>query len=214
MSDIMGAGDVVPWEGGCLLIGRALNVTPMHAHHAIQIGSGAERGIRFRTDERSEWTEYDAAIIPSRQPHTMDATRVLSNAIIFVEPESHEGRALAERYLGSGIASLDEEPFRSAAATLFSTWRGCENAAATASAARETIDALAQGATSSAVSDERILRAVAYIKSHLDRPLTLEQVADEACLSPSRFRHLFVEQTGLRCVPVSCGAVSSSRGRS
>lgn len=119
-----------------------------------------------------------------------------------------------ERYLGSGTASLDEEPFRSAAATLFSTWRGCENAAATASAARETIDALAQGARSGAVSDERSLRAVAYIKSHLDRPLTLEQVADEACLSPSRFRHLFVEQTGLRCVPVSCGAVSSSRGRS
>jgi len=51
------------------------------------------------------------------------------------------------------------------------------------------------------VPDERILRAVAYIKSHLDAPLTLEEVAAEACLSPSRFRHLFVEQTGMALRP-------------
>ena len=146
MSVRMGAGDLVPWEGGCLLIGRALNVTPMHAHYAIQIGFGAERGIRFRTDERSDWTEYDAALIPSRQPHTMDATQVPANAIIFVEPETAAGRALAERYLDAGIVALDEAPFRAAAATLFSTWRAGGSADVTASAAREALSALAQGA--------------------------------------------------------------------
>jgi AraC family transcriptional regulator len=31
--------------------------------------------------------------------------------------------------------------------------------------------------------------------------LTLEEVANEACLSPSRFRHLFVEQTGTALRP-------------
>jgi AraC family transcriptional regulator len=201
MSDMMGAGDFVPWEGGCLLIGRALNVTPMHAHYAIQIGFGAEPGIRFRTDEASEWTEYEAAIIPSRQPHMMDATRVPSNAILFVEPETREGRALSERQPGAGIAALAGEPFRTAAATLFSTWRIHGNGDATASAARDAIDALAQGTRTGAVSDERILRAVAYIRSHLDGPLTLEEVANEACLSPSRFRHLFVEQTGTALRP-------------
>ena len=46
------------------------------------------------------------------------------------------------------------------------------------------------------VSDERIVRAIEYIRSHLGQPLTLEDVAREAYLSPSRFRHLFVEQTG------------------
>jgi AraC-like DNA-binding protein len=44
-------------------------------------------------------------------------------------------------------------------------------------------------------SDERILRAVAYINANLDRKLSLEEVAAEAFLSPSRFRHLFVEET-------------------
>jgi len=47
------------------------------------------------------------------------------------------------------------------------------------------------------VSDERILRAVAYVKRRLDAPLALDDVAAEACLSPGRFRHLFVEETGM-----------------
>jgi AraC-like DNA-binding protein len=53
----------------------------------------------------------------------------------------------------------------------------------------------------SVASDPRILRAVAYINSHLDRALTLDEVAAEAYLSPSRFRHLFVEETGMALRP-------------
>src|SRR4029079_10950084 len=60
---------------------------------------------------------------------------------------------------------------------------------------------LTGGVEPSVVSDERILRAVAYINSHLDAPLTLEEVAEVAFLSPSRFRHLFVEQTGTALRP-------------
>jgi AraC-like DNA-binding protein len=63
------------------------------------------------------------------------------------------------------------------------------------------IHTLTRGVEPATISDERILRAVAYIKSHLDSPLTLEEVAAQAFLSPSRFRHLFVEQTGLALRP-------------
>src|SRR2546430_2470717 len=104
-----GVGHFVSWDGGCLLIGRAVGVTPMHAHYAIQIAFGSERGIRFRPSEREEWTEYGGAIIPSRQPHTMDATRVPFNVVLFVEPETREGRALSERYLQGGIAPLPDD---------------------------------------------------------------------------------------------------------
>jgi AraC family transcriptional regulator len=196
MSDMVGVGDFIPWEGGCLLIGRAVNVTPMHAHYAIQVGFGSEPGIRFRTDKRDAWMEYSAAIIPSRQPHTMDATGVTFDAVLFVEPETPEGRALNEQYLGGGIAALTDESFLAAAATLFTTWQTHGNSETTASAARDVINALAHDAKARVVSDERILRAVTYIKSHLDGSVTLDEVASEVCLSPSRFRHLFVEQTG------------------
>ena len=44
-------------------------------------------------------------------------------------------------------------------------------------------------------------RALTYIKERIDRPITLEEVAAAVNLSPSRFRHLFVEETGMALRP-------------
>ena len=63
------------------------------------------------------------------------------------------------------------------------------------------IQRLTGGVQPSAVSDERILRAIQYMRAHLDTPLTLTDVAAVACLSPGRFRHLFVEETGMALRP-------------
>ena len=183
-----------------MLIGRSVGVVPEHAHYAIQIAFGSEPGVCFRTAAGAEWTAYDGVIIRSRQPHGMDATRVRANAVIFVEPETAAGRALTERYLQGGIAHLPPELIAGLRERLFSAWdrrSGAETTAAT----REVIDTLTGGTPPSVVADERILRAIAFIRTHLDAPLTLEQVASEACLSPSRFRHLFVEETGMALRP-------------
>jgi AraC-like DNA-binding protein len=42
---------------------------------------------------------------------------------------------------------------------------------------------------------------VKYVNDHLSAPLTLEDVARVAHLSPSRFRHLFAEETGMGLRP-------------
>lgn len=194
-------GHFVSWNGGCLVIGRAGGVVPVHAHYAIQIAFGSEPGIRFRASEGAEWTEYGGVIIPSRQPHAMDATVVHQNVVMFVEPETHEGRALTELYSLDGITSLPNDAVTKAATLLFSVYRDQRTAPAIVDAARRVISELTQGVEPSAVSDERILRATAYIQQHLDEPLTLEQVASAVFLSPSRFRHLFVEETGLALRP-------------
>jgi AraC family transcriptional regulator len=191
----------VPWDGGCLFIGRDGGLVPVHAHYAIQIAFGAEPGIRFRTSEREPWTDYAGAIIPSRQPHTMDVTRVPANVVLFVEPETREGRALTDRWLQRGIAAMPEMLFAELAPPLFAAAFEERTMAAVSRAARRVIHVLTGGVEPAVVTDERILRAVAHIKAHLDRPLTLDDVADVACLSPSRFRHLFVEQTGVGLRP-------------
>jgi len=196
-----GVGHFVSWDGGCLLIGRGAGVIPMHAHYAIQLGVGSTPGIRFRSSEREGWTAYGGAIIPSRQPHSMDASTVASTAVIFVEPETREGRALTERYLGNGIAAFPEDVLVSVVPVLFETWNQQRTARAVVDAARRLIQALTGGVEPAVVSDERILRAISYIKSHLDTSLTLDQVSAEAYLSPSRFRHLFVEETGMALRP-------------
>lgn len=198
-------GHYVPFDGGCLLIGHGGGVVPVHAHYAIQIAFGSQPGIRFRSNDADPWTTYDGAIIASRQPHSMDATQVQPNAVIFVEPETREGRALTERLLSEGIAALPADLSAGVTTPLFSTWaQACQRratAADVARAARQVIDTLTGGVPPLVAADERILRAIAYINAHLDRPLTLEEVAREACLSDSRFRHLFVQQTGMRLRP-------------
>jgi AraC-like DNA-binding protein len=173
----------------------------MHAHYAIQIVFGSERGVRLRTSEREDWTEYTGAIIPSRQPHSMDATRVRYNAVLFVEPETNEGRALTELYLQGGIAPLPDDLLAAPAKDVFRALLEQRTRPALTAACWDLIRALTKGVEPSVVVDERILRAVAYINAHLDAPLTLDEVAGAAFLSPSRFRHLFVEQTGMALRP-------------
>ena len=205
MSGIGGAGTYVghfvSWDDGCLLIGRGGGIVPVHAHYAIQIAFGAVPGIRFRANERDAWTAYDGAIIPSRQPHAMDATHVQPNVVLFVEPETRQGRALAERWLRDGIAAVPPELLAELGPPLFAAWQEERSAVAVERAARRVIHALTGGVEPLVVSDARILRAVAHIRANLHAPLSLEDVADVACLSPSRFRHLFVEQTGMALRP-------------
>jgi AraC family transcriptional regulator len=194
-------GHFVTWDDGCLLIGRGGAVVPVHAHYAIQIAFGATPGIRFRQTEREEWTTYAGAMIPSRLPHSMDATPVPNNVVVFVEPETRYGRAITERWLTGGIAAIPPELVAEHAPSIFDAWARERSEPAIIRAAQRLIGALAGGVAPTVVSDERVLRAVTYIRAHVAEPLTLEQVAEVACLSPSRFRHLFVEQTGMAFRP-------------
>ena len=184
-----------------MFAGRDVSVVPEHSHYAIQVAFGPVPGIRFRTSARGDWTSYAGAIIPSRQPHSMDATALPASAVLFIEPETREGHALAERWLGDGIAEIPAELHAAIAPPLFAAWQEQRTVAAIGDSARAAVRALTGGVAPAVTSDERILRAIAYIRSHLDAPLTLEEVAAEAFLSPSRFRHLFVEQTGMALRP-------------
>ena len=194
-------GAFVSWDGGCLFIGSGGGLVPVHAHYAIQVAFGPASGIRFRADEREAWVEYGGAIVASQQPHAMDATALEHWAVLFVEPETREGRALAERLGREGIVEVPAPVLADAGPVLFRAWLDEQGLVAVREAAREVVRAATGGTEPTTTSDERILRATAYIRSHLDRPLTLEEVAGEACLSPSRFRHLFVEQTGMALRP-------------
>ena len=105
MSDTVGSGHMVSWEGGFLMIGRSDAIIPMHAHYAIQIAFGAQPGIRFRLSDREPWTEYDGVVIASRQPHSMDATQVTPMIVLFVEPETLSRHRFHRRTPRSGAGA-------------------------------------------------------------------------------------------------------------
>lgn len=194
-----GVGRYVSWDGGCLFIGEKVGLVPVHSHQAIQIVFGSEPGVRLKPNEGTPWTAYDGATIASRQPHAMDASMMRVNAVLFVEPETAEGRALAERHREHGIVPFPAGG-REAGAPVIAAW-DARDVTAMATAARGLVSFLTNGVEPRVVTDERILRAIRYINLHLTRQLTLDEVAAEACLSPSRFRHLFVEQLGMGLRP-------------
>jgi AraC-like DNA-binding protein len=201
MSAQVGVGDLVAWDGGVLLIGRANRIIPPHSHQAIQVVFGYAGPVGLRTSEQEPWTAYPLGIVASRQPHSMDATASTYNAVIFVEPETALGRCLTERYLEHGVASADDVDTRTACADLFSTWLGGTTKDRLITGATRVISTLAKDVVPAAVTDERILRATEYIRAHLSGSVALDDVAAEVFLSPGRFRHLFVEQTGMGLRP-------------
>jgi AraC-like DNA-binding protein len=45
--------------------------------------------------------------------------------------------------------------------------------------------------------EARVKQSIAYVHEQLARPLSLTEVAEHVCLSPSRFAHVFAEQVGI-----------------
>jgi AraC-like DNA-binding protein len=185
-----------PWDGGAVFLGTAGAISA-HAHHAIQLCFLFQGRIRLRTNDEEPWREYGLALVPSGQRHAMDGGKVHFGATLFVEPETREGRVLTERYAQPGIADVDRARVDEVLPLLLAAARAQRGRAAIADNARRVVHALTQHDEPAITSDERIVRAVKYVNEHLSAPLTLEQVAAVAYLSPSRFRHLFAEQTGM-----------------
>jgi AraC-like DNA-binding protein len=196
-----GAGDLVAWDGGVLLVGRAHRVIPPHAHQAIQVVFGYAGPVGLRASDNDMWRSCPLGIVASQEQHSLDATRCTYNAVIFIEPETSLGRALIERHLQHGVAVVDDVGIRSVCANLFAGWLAGATKAQLAADATRVVAALAGGASPTAVTDERVLRATEYIRARLDRPVTLDDVARHVYLSPDRLRHLFVEQTGMGLRP-------------
>jgi AraC family transcriptional regulator len=191
---IAGAGRVCFWHGGSVWIGRSAGRTEWHDHHAIQIALALDGICMFRGASDSTWTEFGGAIVRSHRHHQFDADGV-TVAHLFVEPESAEGRALRERF-AADIGPLPEPQRESMTRLMRDACRAEASAEAVIAAARQAIAELAGSAAPRVGVDSRIARAIDHVRAHLHAPLSLGDAAAAAALSPSRFRHLFVEQTG------------------
>ncbi len=196
----VGVGQFMAWDGGCLFIGRHERQLPMHAHRAIQLVVASEGEHRVRASETEAWSAYSVAAVPTRHPHAIDVTASGYGAVIFIEPETREGRAITQRFLGAGIAEVGDAEVRAISHAIFGQWlQGRRDEVVRLS--RLLVSTLAAGVAPAVVTDPRILSAIDFINQRLDRPITLDEVASHACLSPSRFRHVFSEQTSMGLRP-------------
>lgn len=189
-------GDFVAWSGGAMLIGPSAGppITP-HSHYAIQIAMGEPPGLRAQVGRNGPWAEAAGVIIPARTTHTIDVSRCDWNVVMFIEPETLRGRALTARLNGKGEMMPPERvaPFMAA---MGKAWRIDRDIDAVRRTCMDFVGELAQTAELQ-VSDPRVIKAVEYIGERIQQSVTLEEVAQQVNLSPSRFRHLFVAQTGM-----------------
>jgi len=193
-------GRLLFWRGGHVWIGRVTSETGFHEHHAIQITLALGGGeVRFREPDQN-WTAYSAAIVTANKSHAFEARDALV-ALIFAEPESRAGRALTERYRG-GVRALDANSLATFMARLENACLQGGSAEELVICARDVIANLSsiEPAPVKAL-DSRIERAIATVRERLGDAITLAEIADTVHLSPERFRHLFLQETGIRFRP-------------
>jgi AraC-like DNA-binding protein len=193
---MLASGRVHFWQGGSLWIGSGQGRTQWHAHHAHQITLPFAGTCRFRSEDDSAGAEFSGAFVHSERPHQleMEPTGV---AQLFVEPETAEGQALQRRFAAQGGVAHVPEPERAALVELLMSAHGANaNAQAMVATGRAAIAVLAGTPSADAELDRRIARALEFIRAGIRGTVKLSDVAAAAALSPGRFRHLFVQETG------------------
>ena len=193
------SGRIHFWQSGSLWIGKGRGRSEWHEHHAHQLALALDGEFRFRSDRNAGWTVFEAAIVPSHCPHEFELDGV-TVAHLFVEPESTEGRSLSRRFCAPAISDLPQPAARQSADRLLQALRSHADADAMTALARAAVAQLAgtdgDNASPARIVDARVARALDYIRSRVRAPVSLVDAAAAATLSPSRFRHLFVQETG------------------
>lgn len=191
-----GTGRVAMWKGGSVWLGRDMGQVRPHSHHAIQITLATARPVRIRAAAEDAWHDTTAAIVMPDRPHVFDGCGQ-PVAMVFVEPETRAGRALVARYGGRDVSLLDGEDLSALATSLHGMLASRASAPALMEAAQRVIVHLAATPADAQAVDKRIATVLDHVRERPGQALTLARAATMAHLSPSRFRHLFVAQTGI-----------------
>ena len=164
-----------------------------HAHHAIQITASLAGDLALFTADETLRSPIAAVAADAR--HRFEAHGLL--AFVFVEPESRMGRALAARlFLERPLVAIEDAALDALLRPLAGTFEDDLDHEALLRVGRSVVEQLVPE-TQAKLPDPRVQRTIDYAIAHLDEPLTLESASEGVHLSPSRLRHLFVEQTGL-----------------
>lgn len=192
-------GRIVFWEGGSLW---AFDVLPdlrnrtnkTHSHHAVQLSFAAGGSVRIWTTD--VLVPGPVILVAPDVPHSLQPEGKIAH--IFVEPESRSGARLKQMLDGRPAMQLHGMP--DFAAELAKLWElPIPSDLDMAGLGQSLLSNVVGGATADQLStiDERVRRVLKHLGSPEAGEMSLPEAADIACLSESRFSHLFVEDVGL-----------------
>jgi len=188
-------GELYFWQGGSLWIGTGSGRTALHAHHAHHIALSLGRPVRICMDPPARPAEVMGAFVPSKLRHECEFDGPLVH--IFIEPESAEGHALARRFGATAIQSLPTAHALDLSLDLTTALQQCGAGAAMVEVCKAMVGRLAGLDTVVRPPlDPRLATSIEYLRGSIRNGTSLKEAAAVARLSPSRYRHLFVAQTG------------------
>jgi AraC family transcriptional regulator len=189
-------GRVLLWKGGSVWIGRNVGGAELHSHYAIQVTLALDGEFLIRPEESDEWQKTRGAIVHSEVRHEFDGCGS-TLCVMFVEPEGVQGRALRARFRGPIATDVRVEDMREQIDALARAFAQRHTDALVLQNARAVLDRLTAVEEPLSSPDSRVTAAMQWIREHLSSDVSLEDAAASVHLSPSRFRHLFVAQTGI-----------------
>ena len=167
---------------------------PAHAHHAIQIVIALDGSVAICGSDGT-WRETRGMVVRPDAEHSFDCNGAFG-VMMFVDPESSEGAWLSTS-LREDITVVPETRLDAIAAELRAFAEEPDESTDIAALVRRCIHALKPGLAPTRRLDARVTTVLDAIRESDDLRMSLDQAADKACLSSTRFAHLFKEQVGL-----------------
>ena len=167
----------------------------MHSHYALEIYIALESS--FQMDFGNGDNKYQSLIINSNIPHRFSGNNGTC-ALILINPKHNLANKLSNNILnGDAYKKLDLMPFQDILMKLSNLHEESlpyENV-------RQLVAGLLIGITRDytkmSSTDPRVKKAISEIHCTYKETIELSNLASFANLSPSRFRHLFKEETGI-----------------
>lgn len=182
------------WEGGFLLTARARGVVPSHAHHALQIVIALDGHVAIR-GRTGGWCESRGVVVRADAEHSFDCNGALG-VMMFVDPETSEGAWLSAS-LRHDITNVPESRLDAVVSYFRGFAEPADEVADVVGIIRRGVHALTPGLAPTPRLDLRVSRVLEAIRRSDDLRISLDQAAEGAFLSPTRFAHVFRDQVGL-----------------
>jgi len=181
------------WEGGFLLTARAQGVVPAHAHHAIQIVIALDGSVAICG--RDGWRETRGVIVRPDAEHAFDCNGALG-VMLFVDPDSSQG-AWLNASLRQDLTSVADTRLEALGPALRAFAERPDEIDDVRPLIRDCVQGLRPGLAPSRRVDPRVTTVLEVIRTSDELRMSLDAAAGIACLSPTRFAHVFKEQVGL-----------------
>lgn len=182
------------WNGFALFLGELAD-TSEHRHYALQLCIGLTQTFKLHSANHEQ--TYQAVIMAPNFPHQFDGYGG-KQLILLIEPETKLGQSLMQKYFHNcSIKDLEYAFLKMNLNELRNHSPSDIQCQEAKLLCNNLLSALLESPVSPKPIDSRIEKALCLIKQSQHQKISSKTIAQQVCLSESRFNHLFSEQMGI-----------------